>query len=57
MASTSLKPQAYEYQLLTDCVNVLKSLDPMAQSKIVQVLSGMCVLAQMEQTESSVTPS
>lgn len=57
MASTSLKPQAYEYQLLTDCVNVLKSLDPMAQSKIVQVLSGMCVLAQMEQTESSVNPS
>lgn len=57
MTNVPLKPQAYEYQLLTDCVNVLKSLDPMAQSKIVQVLSGMCVLAQMEQTESSVTPS
>lgn len=47
MIPTATAPAPQDMQLL-DCIKVLSQLTPDTQRKIVNVLSGMCMMAQMD---------
>lgn len=47
MTPTATAPAPQDMQLL-DCIKVLSQLTPDTQRKIVNVLSGMCMMAQMD---------
>lgn len=47
---------AQDMQLLM-CIQQIARLPDKTQEQITRVLSGMCIMAQMEQTESNTTPS